>query len=101
MKELKLEIEELEERIAPSFAFFATDKDTEVPTGEQSTPADHGAAPVGKDFDQSFGPNSSEHPNKAAWIAHGTAPKAGFLPDGSSFPADPVGSSVLFNGRNL
>jgi hypothetical protein len=75
MKEIKLEIEELEERIAPSFAFAG------------SSPAE-GAGQGGPqgDFDTSFGPNSTDFPSQnpagtartgagnAAWAAHDNSP---------------------------
>jgi len=61
-KELKLEIEELEERIAPSFVF-----------NPSSQPAMAGADPTGGQggLPGSFGPNSDDHPTKDAWVVHG------------------------------
>lgn len=62
-KKLSLNVEKLEERIAPSFAFDPT-----------STPGMN-ASPVGGqgDYSSSFGPDSSVFPaggNLAAWTAH-------------------------------
>lgn len=60
-KELKLDIEELEERIAPSFVFAGG-----------SAPADTGADPTGGQggLTGSFGPNSGDHPTKDPWVVH-------------------------------
>lgn len=64
-KELKLDIEELEERIAPSFIFT-----------DGSAPEDAhdiaGRDPAGGQggLGASFGPNSGLHPTGDAWIAH-------------------------------
>ena len=84
MEELKLEIEELEKRIAPSFAFLA-----------DSPPDDAGANPAGgqNGNDSSFGPDSGAHPTKAAWTAHGNRGASGL-------PGSPVGSDVLGDGQN-
>lgn len=76
MDQLKLEVEELEERIAPSFIF-----------AEGSQPDTAGASPSGGQagtdgpLETSFGPNSTVHPNGSAWTAHSQ-------------------SSVLENGEN-
>lgn len=60
-KKLKLTVEDLEERIAPSFMF-----------APGSVPADAGAEPIGGQggLEDSFGANSSLHPTGAAWGAH-------------------------------
>ena len=61
MKKMILKIEDLEERIAPSFVFVGG-----------SAPADAGATPLGGQggLIGSFGPNSGVHPTGDAWIAH-------------------------------
>ena len=83
-REMRLEIEELEERIAPSFVLDPT-----------TTPGQH-ADPVGGQGGNtaSFGPDSTLHPNKAAWTAHGNRAASGL-------PGSPVGSPVLDNGFNV
>ena len=65
-KQMTLKVEDLEERIAPSFVFIA------------ETPPDvAGAAPVGGqggEYESSFGPNSKvlgdTADNKNAWVVH-------------------------------
>ena len=62
MKKVALKIEDLEERIAPSFTFT-----------DGSDPDAAGADPTGGqgDLDTTFGPNSGELDNKNGWTAHG------------------------------
>jgi hypothetical protein len=61
MKKMKLKVEELEERIAPSFVFL-----------EGSQPDLAGADPIGGQggLEGSFGADSNLHPTGDAWIAH-------------------------------
>ena len=61
-KKMSLKVEDLEERIAPSFVF-----------APGSPPADAGANPTGGQggLEASFGPNSGDHPTLDAWVVHG------------------------------
>ena len=63
MSKLKLHIEDLEERIAPSFVF------TDLPPQAQADPVG-GQAGTGGPLTASFGPNSTVHPTGTAWNAH-------------------------------
>lgn len=60
MRKLTLKIEDLEERIAPSFVFDPS-----------STPGQH-ANPIGGQggLEASFGPHAGLHPNLSPWGVH-------------------------------
>lgn len=60
MGKLKLKIEDLEERIAPSFVFIdgQTGQADPNPVGGQG------------DYEASFGPDSTATPNLQPWTAH-------------------------------
>jgi hypothetical protein len=66
MKKMILKIEDLEERIAPSFVFVL-----------DSPPDRADASPVGPRGDETFGPSIPDFPaqgNLAAWSAHSNSP---------------------------
>ena len=70
MKKMSLKVEDLEERIAPSFVFAEGSKPFEAganPTGGQGGPV------------ESFGPNSGSHPNSSPWGVH--QDQSGFSPN--------------------
>lgn len=69
MQKLKLEVEELEERIAPSFIFA----DGSQPDTAGASPTG-GQAGTGGPLEASFGPNSTVHPNGNAWTGHAQSP---------------------------
>jgi hypothetical protein len=66
MKELKLEIEELEERIAPSFVFDPLSQ----PTMARADPVGGGGG-GGDQLTASFGADSTEVGTTNAWVVHG------------------------------
>ncbi len=71
MKELKLRVEELEERIAPTFGIFPGAVDGEGGPHEPGEPVADGVGPVKAGFPSRDGPNDDNgNSGDGAWNAH-------------------------------